>query len=865
MASVAELIIKITGQGSASGALKGTADDIARVDDNSKKATTSAGGLKGALGGVGSVAGGVIAGAGLMALPGLLMDGAKGAAEDEASLIRLNQALDNTGASSADYASTVDDLIAKGEELAFSDGEVTDALAMLTNMTGDADTAMADLATAQDLARGANISLEQAAKLLGKTSDENTTALKKLGIELDEGATRTDALAAVQEQFGGQAQQYAESSAGAYAKFNIQMGELQETVGTALIPIFMALAPIILNVVEAAMPAFQLFVGVLAQVVAALPSEVILFGLVAAMIAWGASTLGVTTAHLALAVATLAAYAPILLLIAGIGLLVAAGYLLVTNFDTVKAAVIGAFETMRDVIMGAIGTVISFVSANWPLLLAIITGPIGIAVLAIVTYWDEIKAAFQGAIAFVVGLLTGTWATISGLLGAAVEAGQAAVSTALDAIQAVFESVVGAVVGLLTGTWSTVESLLASAAEAGQAAVEAAMNAIQAIAESVVSAVVGLLQGTWSTVESLIQIPVDAARAWVQLHLDAISLIFNTAVGAVQTLLTGTWSLVQSWIVDPVSSAASTVSTLLGNIVTWFTELPGKILNALSGFATLLVQSGTDLIDGLFDGVLAAWQVLLSFLGEIGDRIVNMFAGAGSWLYNVGRAIMQGAVDGIRSMASSLAQSAIDVAQSAIDAVGGFLGISSPSRVFYEIGQDVGVGFALGIESTQGIVGTAARELAATAETAAGGRGGSPGGFRARRSFLRTSNPAGYAGGGEYRAGSYGGSGRLAVLPTALPGSFAWWQQHENLPDLITGPIDFLGNPGGYGGGGNNGPSYARPPSPEPTYSREPEDYAREIVDYARAGWTIVIDGQAIASSVNNRNATAWSMQGMNR
>lgn len=58
-------------------------------------------------------------------------------------------------------------------------------------------------------------------------------------------------------------------------------------------------------------------------------------------------------------------------------------YLIVSNWDTIKEAVMGVFNWIRD---------------HWPLLLAILTGPFGMAVWAIANYWDEIKGAIRTAI-----------------------------------------------------------------------------------------------------------------------------------------------------------------------------------------------------------------------------------------------------------------------------------------------------------------------------------------------------------------------------------------------------------------------------------------------------------------------------------
>jgi phage-related protein len=58
-------------------------------------------------------------------------------------------------------------------------------------------------------------------------------------------------------------------------------------------------------------------------------------------------------------------------------------YLIIKNWETIKDAAITAFNWLKD---------------NWPLIVAIITGPFGIAVYAIVRYWDAIKSAVGNAI-----------------------------------------------------------------------------------------------------------------------------------------------------------------------------------------------------------------------------------------------------------------------------------------------------------------------------------------------------------------------------------------------------------------------------------------------------------------------------------
>lgn len=139
---------------------------------------------------------------------------------------------------------------------------------------------------------------------------------------------------------------------------------------------------------------------------------VILGVLVPAFIAWAVSA-G------AAALATLVAAAPFILLGAAIA---AFAFLVIHNWDTIKSVTVTVFRAVTGAISGAF----NWVKTNWPLLLAILTGPIGLAVLVITRNWGTIKAGagavkdwivgkFNGLVDFVTGLPHRVGAALSGM------------------------------------------------------------------------------------------------------------------------------------------------------------------------------------------------------------------------------------------------------------------------------------------------------------------------------------------------------------------------------------------------------------------------------------------------------------------
>ncbi|MGV8967190.1 MAG: hypothetical protein ACOH2F_13015 [Cellulomonas sp.] len=126
-----------------------------------------------------------------------------------------------------------------------------------------------------------------------------------------------------------------------------------------------------------------------------------------------------------------------------------------------------AFQKVSD----KAGEVIGWVQTNWPLLLAILTGPIGLAVLAITKNWDSIKAGAAAAKDWIVERFTAltSWFTgLGGRIGSAVgdlfssvtEKAGAAKDWVVDKFQGIidwFKTAPGKVASAASGLWDGIE------------------------------------------------------------------------------------------------------------------------------------------------------------------------------------------------------------------------------------------------------------------------------------------------------------------------------------------------------------------------------------------------------------------------
>jgi hypothetical protein len=230
MGIIADLMVKVGAD------IGGFKSGMATVDKDVEGTTGRMGKFMGAVSAVG---------AGSTVAMGFLSDAARSAAEDSASTDRLAQAIRNSGASWEEQKAKIDARIAAGQDLAFTDDQTRDSLSLLVAQTGSVDEALKRQKIAMDLARGANIDVVTASKLLGKVTDENVNVLAKYGIHVEKGADSTELFAKLQEKFGGQAKAYGDSQAGTIDRIKDKLSEYKESIGAAMGPMtpFIAMFP----------------------------------------------------------------------------------------------------------------------------------------------------------------------------------------------------------------------------------------------------------------------------------------------------------------------------------------------------------------------------------------------------------------------------------------------------------------------------------------------------------------------------------------------------------------------------------------------------------------------------------------------
>ena len=355
----------------------------------------------------------------------------------EDSQAALENAFKNAGTSLEDQKGKLSGVQDKLEKYGYTNAQVNEVVARMTTVTGSADKALGSMSLAADIAKNRHIDLSSAGDLLSKAMAGNVIAAKRMGISIPDSILKmkdpTEKASAVMEilqgHFKGSADAAGDTFGGKMEAAKAKISDVAAKIGEKLVPFLTKLLDKLLAMGKWLGSHKEIMLGILIAVGLALGTMLVMWvvNTIAAMSFWTAATGGII-----LLVAALAAgiiwivhhWNEVWGKIKAVAL--AAWHFLDNN---VIHPIVSAFTTAWDAIQGAFMSVWNWLSSNWPLLLAIITGPIGLAVYFVMKYWDDIVGFFSGLI----GTIGGIFSSIGNAIWNGIKFG---INLAIDALNA---------------------------------------------------------------------------------------------------------------------------------------------------------------------------------------------------------------------------------------------------------------------------------------------------------------------------------------------------------------------------------------------------------------------------------------------
>jgi hypothetical protein len=187
----------------------------------------------------------------------------KAAAQDQAAQKKLTDTIKATTDATAQQIAGIDRYITKTSiAAAVTDDQIRPALSRLVRSTGDVQQSQDLLALALDLSAASGKSLETVTNALAKSHEGSNTALKKLGLGLDENYLKTASndqiVKDLTKTYGNFSENQAKTAEARFRSMSIAIQESKEAIGAALLPVAEKLATFIL---ETLIPAVDGFIG----------------------------------------------------------------------------------------------------------------------------------------------------------------------------------------------------------------------------------------------------------------------------------------------------------------------------------------------------------------------------------------------------------------------------------------------------------------------------------------------------------------------------------------------------------------------------------------------------------------------------
>lgn len=169
-------------------------------------------------------------------------------------------------------------------------------------------------------------------------------------------------------------------------------------------------------------------------------------------------------------------------------------------------------------------------------------------------------------------------------------------------------------------------------------------------------------------------------------------------------MLTDFVDTILSMLPSILSSGAEMIASLLQGLVSNAPSIIAQAVNMIGKFVSTIVshlpqilQTGIEIIGKLAAGLIRAIPSLIGQIPGMVSKIVKGFLSF-DWL-GLGWNIISGIGKGIANAAGNLVSAALSAARNAINAVKGWLGIASPSKLMRdEVGKYMALGMGIGFE-----------------------------------------------------------------------------------------------------------------------------------------------------------------------
>lgn len=359
--------------------------------------------------------------------------------------------------------------------------------------------------------------------------------------------------------------------------------------------------------------------------------------------------------------------------------------LLIGLISGIASAIPAVMESMTMVIGSLIDTVVAILpqmmTTGLDIILAIVDGLIGAIPTLLTAGVEIISSLLIAVIEYLPKIAEGVLAVIPMLVKVVPQIIIGLVTAIIEAVPLLLTAGVEIIMGLIDGLVVAIPELLGQMPEIIMLLITSILEMVPMILTAGVEIILALVDGIVTMLPTLVTMAIDIILTIVNAITTGLPTMITAAIGIIMALING-------------------LLEALPQLIAMVPEIIIAIVNGLLVMLPELIVAGVEILLALLAGIIGAIPDLLLGIVDVILAIVDMFTGEAPEFNGIGKEMLDGIWEGIQNawgtFITNIQAKFAEIGQKIKD----LFGISSPSKYFAEIGENLNKGLALGIKQT---------------------------------------------------------------------------------------------------------------------------------------------------------------------
>lgn len=269
--------------------------------------------------------------------------------------------------------------------------------------------------------------------------------------------------------------------------------------------------------------------------------------------------------------------------------------LLAPVFEGAFTMISGFLQAALDVILGIVQVFSGLFSGDWSLLWEGVKN-------VFFSIWDAIKGFFGGIITAILGIAQEvitwfgtTWTEL------------------WNNVKSFFEGIWNSLKSFFANVWNNLKNTVSNAMNSVKNTISSVLNVIKSTWENIWNGIKTFFSNIWNSIKTTVSNVINNIKSFISNGVNNIKSIWTNAWNSVKNTLTNAWNSIKNGVSNGINS-----------VVNFVKGLPSKILKALGNVGSLLYNAGKSIINGLLNGIKNACSKVWNFVSGIGSKIASL-------------------------------------------------------------------------------------------------------------------------------------------------------------------------------------------------------------------------------------------------